>query len=208
MTKNIFIVAIAVLLSVAFCSLSAQNVSKDYNVGDFSAINLQSVGNIIFSQSAECTCRLGGPSEFVEKTRVTVKNGTLVIDYKEKNVKNVKNLIFYITAPDLSKVKIDGVGNFDAKEELKLKNIAFELDGVGNCNVKSLYCDELKLDVDGVGNMKLNVDCSTIKAKVDGVGNITVSGKADAAFFKRDGVGKINSKNLKCKDVTKKGWYF
>ena len=35
MTKNIFIVAIAVLLSVAFCSLSAQNVSKDYNVGDF-----------------------------------------------------------------------------------------------------------------------------------------------------------------------------
>ncbi len=48
MTKNIFIVAIAVLLSVAFCSLSAQNVSKDYNVGDFFAINLQSVGNIIF----------------------------------------------------------------------------------------------------------------------------------------------------------------
>lgn len=44
MTKNIFIVAIAVLLSVAFCSLSAQNVSKDYNVDEFSAINLQSVG--------------------------------------------------------------------------------------------------------------------------------------------------------------------
>lgn len=47
MTKNIFIVAIAALLSVAFCSLSAQNVSKDYNVDEFSAINLQSVGNII-----------------------------------------------------------------------------------------------------------------------------------------------------------------
>ena len=73
MTKNIFIVAIAVLLSVAFCSLSAQNVSKDYNVDEFSAINLQSVGNIIFTQSAGCSCRLEGPSEFVEKTRVTVK---------------------------------------------------------------------------------------------------------------------------------------
>ena len=85
MTKNIFIVAIAVLLSVAFCSLSAQNVSKDYNVDEFSAINLQSVGNIIFTQSAGCACRLEGPSEFVEKTRVTVKNGTLVISYKDKN---------------------------------------------------------------------------------------------------------------------------
>ena len=81
MTKNIFIVAIAVLLSVAFCSLSAQNVSKDYNVDEFSAINLQSVGNIIFTQSAGCSCRLEGPSEFVEKTRVTVKNGTLAVSY-------------------------------------------------------------------------------------------------------------------------------
>ena len=45
MTKNIFIVAIAVLLSVAFCSLSAQNVSKDYNVGDFlpSTCNLSEI---------------------------------------------------------------------------------------------------------------------------------------------------------------------
>ena len=33
MTKNIFIVAIAVLFSVAFCSLSAQNVSKN-NIPD------------------------------------------------------------------------------------------------------------------------------------------------------------------------------
>ena len=208
MTKDIFIVAIAVLLSVAFCSLSAQNVSKDYNVGDFSVINLQSVGNIIFTQSAECTCRLEGPSEFVEKTRITVKNETLVISYKDRNARNIKNLICYITAPDLSKVKIDGVGNFDAKERLNFKNIAFELDGVGNCNVKNLHCDGLKLDVDGVGNMKMNVDCGIIKAKVDGVGNITLSGKADTAFFKKDGVGKINHKKLKCKDITKKGWNF
>lgn len=105
-------------------------------------------------------------------------------------------------------MKIDGVGNFDAKEKLNLKNIAFELDGVGNCNVKNLHCDELKLDVDGVGNMKMNVDCGLIKAKVDGVGNITLSGKTDTAFFKKDGVGKINYKNLKCKDITKKGWNF
>ena len=47
--------------------------------------------------------------EFVEKTRVTVKNGTLVISYKDRNARNIKNLICYITAPDLSKVKIDGV---------------------------------------------------------------------------------------------------
>lgn len=48
MTKNIFITAVAVLLSVALCPLWAQNVSEDCKVGEFSAINLRSVGNIIF----------------------------------------------------------------------------------------------------------------------------------------------------------------
>ena len=194
MTKNIFITAVAVLLSVALCPLWAQNVSEDCKVGEFSAINLQSVGN------------MEGPFEYVDKTKVTVKGETLVIEYKQKNVKNVKNLTFYITAPDLNNVKIDGVGNFNARESLKLKNITFKLDGVGNCEVKNLRCDEVQLIVDGVGNMEMNVNCNTIKAKVDGVGNITLSGKADRASLKRDGVGRINHKKLKCPDVSTKGW--
>lgn len=147
MTKNIFITAVAVLLSVALCPLWAQNVSEDCKVGEFSAINLRSVGNIIFTQSDTYSCRMEGPFEYVDKTKVTVKGETLVIEYKQKNVKNVKNLTFYITAPDLKSVKIDGVGNFNAKETLKLKNVTFKLDGVGNCEVKKLHCDELELMV-------------------------------------------------------------
>ena len=57
MTKNIFITAVAVLLSVALCPLWAQNVSEDCKVGEFSAINLRSVGNIIFTQSDTYSCR-------------------------------------------------------------------------------------------------------------------------------------------------------
>jgi len=108
----------------------------------------------------------------------------------------------------LNNVKIDGVGNFNARESLKLKNITFKLDGVGNCEVKNLRCDEVQLIVDGVGNMEMNVNCNTVKAKVDGVGNITLSGKADRASLKRDGVGRINHKKLKCPDVSTKGWRF
>lgn len=208
MTKNIFITAVAVLLSVALCPLWAQNVSEDCKVGEFSAINLQSVGNIVFTQSDTYSCRMEGSFEYVDKTKVSVKGKTLVIEYKQKNVKNVKNLTFYITAPDLNDVRIDGVGNFNAKEALKLKNITFKLDGVGNCEVKNLRCDEVQLIVDGVENMKMNINCNTVKAKVDGVGNITLSGKADRASLKRDGVGRINHKSLKCPDVSTKGWGF
>ena len=170
MTKNIFITAVAVLLSVALCPLWAQNVSEDCKVGEFSAINLQSVGNIVFTQSDTYSCRMEGPFEYVDKTKVTVKGETLVIEYKQKNVKNVKNLTFYITAPDLNNVKIDGVGNFNARESLKLKNITFKLDGVGNCEVKNLRCDEVQLIVDGVGNMEMNVNCIRINPRWMGWG--------------------------------------
>ena len=53
---------------------------------------------------------------------------------------------------------------------LKLKTLLFKLDGVGNCEVKNLRCDEVQLIVDGVGKLEMNVNCNTIKAKVDGVG--------------------------------------
>ena len=49
MTKNIFIVAIAVLLSVAFCSLSAQNVSKDYNCRRLFCQSTCNLSEILFS---------------------------------------------------------------------------------------------------------------------------------------------------------------
>lgn len=87
MTKNIFITAVAVLLSVALCPLWAQNVSEDCKVGEFSAINLQSVGNIVFTQSDTYSCRMEGPFEYVDKTKVTVKGETLVIEYKQKECK-------------------------------------------------------------------------------------------------------------------------
>ena len=65
MTKNIFITAVAVLLSVALCPLWAQNVSEDCKVGEFSAINLRSVGNIIFTQSDRSEEHTSEPSHII-----------------------------------------------------------------------------------------------------------------------------------------------
>lgn len=64
--------------------------SEDCKVGEFSAINLRSVGNIIFTQSDTYSCRMEGPFEYVDKTKVTVKGETLVIEYKQKNVKTLR----------------------------------------------------------------------------------------------------------------------
>lgn len=206
MRKNVFLVVLAACMSMALCPLMAQNVSKDCNVKGFTSITLQSVGDIIFTQSADYSCRMEGPAEYVEKTQVNVENGTLMISYKDKKSNKTKNLKLYISAPDLRNVQIDGVGNFTANEILKLKDITFQLNGVGNCDVKNLRCNNVTAQLNGVGNLKLNVDCGSVSANVNGVGNITLSGKAETANLRRDGVGSISHKNLKCDNVTAKGW--
>ena len=66
-----------------------------------------------------------------------------------------------------------------------------------------------KLSMSTGRQCEMNVDCGLIKAKVDGVGNTHFYRvRLDTAFFKKDGVGKNQSQNLKCKDITKKGWNF
>lgn len=205
MKKNYFMIALATLLSLAICPIMAQNVNQDCKVEDFSAITLQSVGNINFTQSDRYSCRMEGPLESVEKTSVEVNGSTLTITHKGKDTNKTKNLTFHITAPNLSNVVINGVGNFNTTTPLQLKNISLVLNGVGDYDVKNLRCEKLELVVNGVGNMDINVNCKEVDGKLNGVGNITLSGKADKATLRRDGVGRIGHKHLKCPEVTSKG---
>lgn len=115
MTKHIFIAAVIVSFGMFLCPLNAQHISKNVPVSEFSSITLESVGNIVFTQSSDYGCRIEGPKEYVDKTRITVKNGKLTISYKERNVKNVKKLMFYITSSELTQVELEGVGNCTVK---------------------------------------------------------------------------------------------
>ncbi len=137
MTKHVFIAAVIVSFGMFLCPLNTQHISKNVPVSEFSSITLESVGNIVFTQSSGYGCRIEGPKEYVDKTRITLKNRKLTISYKEKHVKNGKKLMFYITSSELTKVELEGVGNFSADGTLKLKKVDFELDGVGNCTVKA-----------------------------------------------------------------------
>lgn len=205
MKKNYFMIALVTLFSLAICPLGAQNVNQDCKVGEFSAINLQSVGDINFTQSDRYSCRMEGPLKSVEKTSVEVKGGTLIITHKGKDANKTKDLTLHITAPDLNNVVINGVGNFIATTPLQLKNLALILNGVGDYEVKKLRCEKVELVVNGVGNMDINANCKEVNGKLNGVGNITLSGKADKATLRRDGVGRIGHNHLECSNVTSTG---
>lgn len=203
MRTNIIGVIIALVLAFAGAAAAwAQNekVSEVRKVDAFSSIEIHSVGTVCFTQSEACSLKLEGKEKYVKGMTTTVKNGRLIVSFKYNGGKNrnmKEGVTIYLSAPDLKQVDFSGVGRFRREEALKLDDVVFRIDGVGNLDVKDLTCNTLKVKLNGVGRASVNVKCDYLSAKVDGVGSVTLTGTAGSADISKGGIGSVNTRGLK-----------
>lgn len=204
MRTDITGVIVALVLAFAgMLSVCAQDtkVSEVRKVDAFSSIEIASVGTIHFTQSDAYSFRIEGRERYVKNTETTVKDGCLLIGFKDKKNKRRRNrkdgVTIWISAPDLKKVEFTGVGEFNCEKPLKLDEVAFEVKGVGEVNVSDLTCHELKVALRGVGSADIHVACDYLSAKMNGVGDVTLSGTAGHADISKGGIGEVNTDNLK-----------
>lgn len=180
-----------------------EQVNETRSVSPFHSIEIESVAVVYFTQSDTYSLRVKGEKKWVDLTQCTVKDGKLLItwvDKGKKTTKNVNGLSIYISAPNLQEVVLDGVGSFECKSRLNLKDIKFEIAGVGSLDVADLHARNVKVSLEGVGSGELTVDCDQLDANVDGVGSLTLSGKAQSAHISKDGLGSVSTRRLKVGD--------
>lgn len=206
-TTNFTLIVIALLATLSIQTAYAQKkiISKNYNVGNFSAIDTDIVGNVIFTQSATTSVSAEGEEEMVNNLVVTVENNTLKLS-KKKNLKRIfgnrkaKRLVVKVSAPNLYKIESDGVGNITLEGQVTTDRLDIESDGVGNISAMQLNCKRLTVDSDGVGNIRLKGKGEYAEFKSDGVGNIdTREFIADDVKVHLEGVGNVKcyaSKNI------------
>ncbi|WP_308763738.1 GIN domain-containing protein [uncultured Bacteroides sp.] len=200
---SIFVGLVMGLMCVNCASAKGGNedkVSETRSVSAFHSIELESVASVYFTQSNTYSLRVEGEKKWVNQTKCTVKDGVLLITWAEKGkktTKNVNGLSIYISAPDLQKVIFEGVGSFNCKSRLSLKDVKFDIQGVGSLNVADLHARNVKITLEGVGNGELTVDCDRLDASVEGVGSLTLSGKARSAHISKDGIGSVSTRRLK-----------
>ena len=179
-------------------SIQAQEVSKEFKVGNFHNLDLTTVGSVYFTQASKCSVKIDGKKENVDKLDVYVENGTLNIEPKEKNLNGTKNGVnIYITAPTLEDLVFCGVGALYCEEELEVSDFKCALEGVGKIYIRNLKCEKLKAEVEGVGKADIHVECQEIDAEIDGIGSLTLSGKTKKATIDKDGIGIVDTNNLK-----------
>ena len=192
------VLAFAGMLSV--CAQDAK-VSEVRKVDAFSSIEITSVGTIHFTQSDTYSFRIEGRERYVKNTQTTVKDGRLLIGFKDGKNKRRSNqkdgVTIWISAPDLKEVEFTGVGEFKCEKPLKLDAVSFEIIGVGEVNVSDLTCNELNVALRGVVSADIHVTCDYLSAKMGGVGSVTLSGSAGRADISKGGIGGVNTDNLK-----------
>lgn len=175
-------------------------VSQVRKVEAFTSVEVTSVATVYFTQADTYSLKIEGREDYVTTTTTEVKNGRLVIAFKNRengdNNRN-KGVKIWLTAPDLKVVEFTGVGSFNCEEPLKLDDVKFEIDGVGKVSVRDLTCSSLTVKMEGVGKADVHVVCDRLKASMSGVGSVTLSGRAGRADISKGGIGGVNTRNLK-----------
>ena len=201
--KALFI-TLSCIFAVITSTLYAAGNEKDKNVSEvrkveaFSSIEVTSVATIYFTQSNTYSFKIEGQEKYVKTTTSVVKDGCLVIGFKDNNERNRnKGVTIYLSAPDLKKMEFTGVGSFNCDAPLKLDDVKFQVEGIGKVNVKDLTCHSLKVNLEGVGKADIHVNCDYLSAHLDGVGHVTLSGTTGKADISKGGVGGVNTRDLK-----------
>ena len=206
------------LLVLVGCKDDSQMEISNTLLNEFDCINFESYGSITFKQGNERSILISGPRKMVKNLDYKVSNGQLLLTSKSSlHFANTDGVHVIITAPDLSRVVLDGAGAFSFNglnldhdlymrcagackirtTDLQCADFTLNYSGVGEFDGLNLRCENVDVSVSGVGKAHLNVECrNNLSVKLGGVGSITVSGTTKHLNLSSDGVGSVNVTGL------------
>ena len=152
---------------------SGDAVEKKYEVEPFQDISIDCSADVVLKQSNEEV------SEIVVSTagnvhdllNIHVEDGELIIDI-EGCIINSDGVTVYIMIPRLSTLTIDGSGDFKTEGTFIQDDVIdLEIEGSGDIRL-DLKADKVNATVDGSGDIKLKGEVTSLKALIDGSGDI------------------------------------
>ncbi|MBL4651879.1 MAG: DUF2807 domain-containing protein [Flavobacteriales bacterium] len=154
--------------------ISFAQVTEERTLTQFTEIEVSGIGDIILA-TGEYKVEVEASEKDIKKVKSEVVNGKLIIT-QIKNA-NIKNVTLYVTAPNITSIKLSGVATVVSEDTLK--------------------CDNLKLQVTGAGGIDLTVKCNNLKTNIMGAGDVKLSGIAIVHEVDVRGAGDLMAFDLK-----------
>lgn len=168
-------------------------------IGNFDKLSMQTCGEIIYKQSDIPTLKIYGPANLVNSVKVDNDNSNLIIynEVNDEEIKELKNIKIIMTAPDLKSIEINGIARFRVYSKWESDSPVFNINGIGEIDIKNLECKKVEVAVTGIGEAEINVHCDSIKVTNNGIGKIKLAGSTRHLTNSKDGIGKVYMKKLR-----------
>lgn len=169
-------------------------ISKEYNLTGFSGLRTNHAVKVHYTQGNTYSIKAEGSARQLERLKLEVKDGLLVVsdERKEKNnANNEKQMVtLYITSPDMKRLENKGVLNFDT-DKLKTGDFHLVSSGVLHLDAQQISCQEATCDLKGVSNLDAHIDGTLLKMNDKGVTKGELVVKADKLDIQSSGVDNI-----------------
>ena len=122
-------------------------IVKQYRkVGKFISVRIEGSPTVKFVQGDKHEVIVQGTKEYVDKIKIVVEGNKLVVGLKNnisfnifKNRSDRKNLVVYVTSPDLVGVELAGSGDFICKGPIDTDRLNIQVNGSGDVALSEAF---------------------------------------------------------------------
>ncbi len=150
------------------------DISEQLDLREFTAIQAELGADIYIRQADTFSVVVEGTEQAMERLKTRVKDGKLLItkQYNWQFWNEFERVRIYITAPTLDELVFSGVGNVSLQGKWTGQKLHILLEGAHNVTAKDVDIEELKVKLDGVGNLEIGGKAQTARLFLNGTGNI------------------------------------
>lgn len=165
--------------------------SVELNLSDFSGIALAMEARVEITQGPEQSVTVEGKADIFDELDLDVDNRGVCTIMTEDCVRDVDNLTFYITVPDLNELIVSSSGKIVSTNTFIGGDIGLLVSGSGEIDI-ALEADDVEVDIPGSGKVFLEGVADEVNLSISGSGdlrafnltaregNINISGSGDA----------------------------
>lgn len=145
-------------------------VTETLTIASFDRITLNLPAKVFIKQGPEQEVIVEGKENIIDELELDVNGDNWDIEIDDC-VKDIGDMKFFITLPDIRALRIDGSGDIISENVLQIGDIFLSISGSGTIDV-ALEADDIEGTISGSGEIFMEGTCDSFDLLISGSGDI------------------------------------
>ncbi|GAA4325054.1 head GIN domain-containing protein [Flaviaesturariibacter amylovorans] len=147
-------------------------VTRERSVGNFNAVEVSGPIEVLLTQGAAGPVRIATDGNLQEYIELQVSANRLYVKTRDGvNLRPRAGLKVYVTAPALEALRISGSGKFTSSARLSSPRLEVDVDGSGDV-VLDVDTPDMSTDINGSGSIRLQGTTRLLRSEIHGSGDL------------------------------------